>query len=95
MGFAIPTVCTIRICNPKYKNVHYSWICCWIINPKNTRTGIANPSDKPELFTIKEHIRKDGVIIPIFQTKSGFYYDELLTVKRYAKKDEGIFEVAI
>jgi len=49
LGFAIQTVCIIRIFNPKEINPLCCQMCYRIINPKNTRTGITNPSDRLEL----------------------------------------------
>ena len=54
-GICDPTLCILRIFNPFFlsKKNACSWICNWITNPKNTRTGIANPSGGMQTLYIK------------------------------------------
>jgi len=52
LPFEIASFFSMRMYNPLKRNLLYNRICCWIIHPKNTRTGIENPRDKPELLSV-------------------------------------------
>jgi hypothetical protein len=60
-GIYNPTFLYYKDLQSEIKKIHFkNRICYWIKNPKNTRTGIANPSGGAKLYTFKEESISEG-----------------------------------